>query len=176
MPDGPRTKGGGKILSSPHLAEGGAPALSEFEYGLIVSGNAFDRWIVRCMAAAGYPDFNRLDVLVLHIVNHRARNKRLADICFVLNIEDTHLVNYALKKLLKAGLVEAERRGKEALYRTSEQGMEACRRYRAVRETCLVETVKALGNFDEDEIATVARFLRALSGLYDQAARAAANF
>jgi predicted MarR family transcription regulator len=171
-----KTRGdGGKIVSSAHLADGGAPTLSEFEYGLIISGNAFDRWIVRCMAAAGYPDFNRLDVLVLHTVNHRARDKRLADICFVLNIEDTHLVNYALKKLVKAGLVAAEKRGKETLYRTSEEGAEACRRYREVREPCLVETVKALGNFDEDEIAAVARFLRALSGLYDQAARAATS-
>lgn len=166
---------GGKIVSSSHLADGGAPTLSEFEYGLIIAGNAFDRWIVRCMAAAGYPDFNRLDVLVLHTVNHRTRDKRLADICFVLNIEDTHLVNYALKKLVKAGLVEAEKRGKETLYRTSPEGAEACRRYREVREPCLVETVKALGNFDEDEIAAVARFLRALSGLYDQAARAATS-
>lgn len=149
--------------------------MSEFEYGLIISGNAFDRWIVRCMAAAGYPDFNRLDVLVLHTVNHRARDKRLADICFVLNIEDTHLVNYALKKLIKAGLVATEKRGKETLYRTSHEGAEACRRYREVREPCLIETVKALGNFDEAEIAAVARFLRALSGLYDQAARAATS-
>jgi len=175
MPDTSRNKSGGKIVSSAHLADGGAPALSEFEYGLIISGNAFDRWIVRCMAAAGYPDFNRLDVLVLHTVNHRARDKRLADVCFVLNIEDTHLVNYALKKLVKAGLVTAEKRGKESLYRTSDEGAEACRRYREVREPCLVETVKALGNFDEDEIAAVARFLRALSGLYDQAARAATS-
>jgi predicted MarR family transcription regulator len=175
MPDNPRNKTGGKIVSSAHLADGGAPALSEFEYGLIISGNAFDRWIVRCMAAAGYPDLNRLDVLVLHTVNHRARDKRLSDICFVLNIEDTHLVNYALKKLVKAGLVAAEKRGKESLYRTSDEGAEACRRYREVREPCLVETAKALGNFDEDEIAAVGRFLRALSGLYDQAARAATS-
>ena len=175
MPDTSRNKSGGKIVSSAHLADGGAPALSEFEYGLIISGNAFDRWIVRCMAAAGYPDLNRLDVLVLHTVNHRARDKRLSDICFVLNIEDTHLVNYALKKLVKAGLVAAEKRGKESLYRTSDEGAQACRRYREVREPCLVETVKALGNFDEDEIAAVGRFLRALSGLYDQAARAATS-
>lgn len=175
MPDTSRNKSGGKIVSSAHLADGGAPVLSEFEYGLIISGNAFDRWIVRCMAAAGYPDLNRLDVLVLHTVNHRARDKRLSDICFVLNIEDTHLVNYALKKLVKAGLVAAKKRGKESLYRTSDEGAEACRRYREVREPCLVETVKALGNFDDDEIAAVARFLRALSGLYDQAARAATS-
>jgi predicted MarR family transcription regulator len=166
---------GSQIVSSAHLADGGAPTLSEFEYGLIISGNAFERWIVRCMAAAGYPDCSALDVLVIHSVNHRTRDKRLADICFVLNIEDSHLVSYALKKLVKARLVEAEKRGKETVFRTTGEGAEACARYRAVRESCLVETVRALGNFDDTEIATVARFLRALSGLYDQAARAAAS-
>lgn len=164
-----------RIVSSAHLAAGSAPQLSEFEYGLIVAGHAFDRWIVRCMAAAGYPELGRLDTLVLHTVNHRAREKRLADICFVLNVEDTHLVNYALKKLAKAGLLEAEKRGKEAVYRTTEQGRTACARYREVRESCLVETVRALGPYDEQEIAAVARVLRALSGLYDQAARGAAS-
>jgi len=172
---GPDDDTGGPIVSSSHLADGAAPALSEFEYGLIIAGNAFNRWVVRCMAAAEYPDFNALDVLVVHSVNHRARDKRLADICFVLNIEDSHLVSYALKKLVKAELVEAERRGKETFFRTTAKGAKACARYRAVREPCLVETVKALGNFDEQEIAAVARLLRALSGLYDQAARAAAS-
>ncbi len=37
----------GHIVSSAHLAEGGVVELSEFEYGLIVAGHAFDRWIVR---------------------------------------------------------------------------------------------------------------------------------
>ena len=175
MPDTPRAGAGGKIVSSAHLADSGLPSLSEFEYGLFISGNAFERWIVRCMSGAGYPDFSPLEVMVVHTVNHRARDKRLADICFVLNIEDSHLVNYALKKLVRAGLVEAEKRGKETLYRTTRGGAEACARYREVREPCLVETVRALGNFDEEEIAAVARFLRALSGLYDQAARAAAS-
>lgn len=169
------TRKGGRIVSSAHLADGGAPSLSEFEYGLFVSGNAFQRWIVRCMAAAGYPDFSPLEVMVIHTVNHRARDKRLSDICFVLNIEDTHLVNYALKKLVKAGLVDAEKRGKETLYRTAAEGALACARYREVREPCLVETIKALGQFDETEIASVARVLRGLSGLYDQAARAATS-
>ena len=33
--------------------------LSEFEYGLIVAGNAFNRWVVRCMAAAGLKELPR---------------------------------------------------------------------------------------------------------------------
>ena len=170
---------GGKIVSSAHLADGGAPTLSEFEFGLIISGNAFDRWIVRCMAAAGYPELGPLDILVLHSVNHRDRAKRLSDICFVLNIEDSHTVNYALKKLEKLALITRSRRGKETLYATSVAGTAACLKYRELREDCLVTAFEALaggqGGDVRSQINETAELLRVLSGLYDQAARAAAS-
>jgi hypothetical protein len=89
-----------RILSSAHLAEGPAGELSEFEFGLIVAHNAFSRWAMRCMAAAGMADLTITDVLVLHHVRHRDRAKRLSDICFTLNYEDTHVVSYALRKLV----------------------------------------------------------------------------
>ncbi len=95
----------GPIVSSGHLASGALPALSEFEFGMIMTVHAFNRWMVRCMAAAGMPDLSPLDVLVLHNVNHRGKAKRLADVCLVLNIEDTHVVSYSLKKLEKLKLV-----------------------------------------------------------------------
>ena len=90
--------------------------LSELEFGLIVAWNAFSRWAVRCMAAAGCPELTITDVLVLHHICHRARNKKLGDICFVLNVEDTHVVGYSLKKLLAAGLAQGEKIGKEVFY------------------------------------------------------------
>ncbi|MCF6177776.1 MAG: winged helix DNA-binding protein, partial [Geopsychrobacter sp.] len=82
------------IVSSEHLTSPDSWQLSEFEYGMIIAHNAFTRWMIRCMSAAGHPDFSPLDVLVLHTVNHRKLEKRLADICFVLHVEDTHTVNY----------------------------------------------------------------------------------
>lgn len=127
------------------------------------------------MAAAGAPEMSALDVMVMHTVNHRTRSKRLADICFTLNVEDTHLVNYALKKLVKAGFVVATKQGKEAHYDASEEGRALCQRYREVRETCLIETVSALGSVENEEVGRAASVLRALSGLYDQAARAATS-
>ena len=102
----------GPIVSSGHLAAGAMPALSEFEFAMSMTVHAFHRWMVRAMAAAGTPDLSPLDVLVLHNVNHRGKAKRLADICLVLNIEDTHLVNYALKKLERLKLLKAGRKGK----------------------------------------------------------------
>lgn len=165
----------GAIVSSSHLANSVVPELSEFEFGLIVVDHAFSRWIVRCMAAAGLPGLAPLDVLVLHHVHHRARDKRLADIAFTLNVEDLHLVNYALKKLLAAGVVETTRAGKEVLYRTSEAGRKFIDRYRDVRERCLVAALSPQQG-DAETVQDTARTLRWLSGLYDQAARAATSF
>jgi len=162
------------IVSSAHLAGSGPEGLSELEYGLIVASGAFSRWVVRCMAAAGWPDLAYLDVLALHSVNHREREKRAADICFVLGVEDTHTITYALKKLVRLGLVERQRRGKEAFYGVTDQGRQACETYGEVRQACLLDALAALG-LEETALETAANRLRALSGLYDQGARAAAS-
>ncbi len=161
------------IFSARHLSDA-APELSEFEFGLIISTHAFQRWMVRCMTASGGADFSPLDVLVIHTVLHRDRAKKLADICLVLNVEDSYTVNYSLKKLLKAGLVGRERRGKETYYAVTDEGRALCERYREIREDCLVSSMTMVGS-SADEIGRMADFLRGLSGLYDQAARAATS-
>ncbi|AZG14618.1 MULTISPECIES: winged helix DNA-binding protein [Cupriavidus] len=165
---------GVNIVSSSHLVSVRSPELSEFEFGLNTAYNAYSRWVVRCMGAAGVRDLTFLDVLVLHHVNHRGRAKRLADICFVLNVEDTHLVTYSLKKLVGLGLVAGERVGKEATYATTEAGAEACARYREIREQCLTSNFTE-GSDENVEIGELARLLRVLTGLYEQAARSATS-
>ncbi|MPS26719.1 winged helix DNA-binding protein [Pigmentiphaga sp.] len=163
-----------RILSSAHLATGPHAELSELEFGLIIAHNAFSRWVVRCMAAAGVTDLAVTDVLVLHHVHHRERGKKLADICFTLNYEDTHVINYSLKKLAGLGLVRGEKLGKEVFYATTAEGAALIDRFRAVRGRCLLASVE--GELaDGASLSDVARRLRMLSGLYDQAARAASS-
>ena len=164
----------GPIVSSGHLASGAMPVLSEFEFGLILVSHAFHRWMVRCMAAAGMADLSPLDVLVLHNINHLGKPKRLADICLVLNIEDTHLVTYAVKKLERQKLVKSARHGKEKVVAVTPAGETLCLRYREIREGLLVKDVKGIG-FDHKALSEIAALMRALSGHYDQAARAAAS-
>lgn len=104
----------GPIVSSAHLAEGGSPGMSEVEYGLILASHAFSRWMVRCMAAAGLPGLSPpIEVLILHSIRHRDREKKLADICLVLDIEDTHIATYAIRKLESAGLLTTGKAAKE---------------------------------------------------------------
>jgi predicted MarR family transcription regulator len=162
------------IVSSAHLVSPDSAEMSEFEFGLIVAGNAFHRWIVHCMAAAGLKDLTPLDVLVLHHVSHRARDKRLADICFIMNVEDTHLINYALKKLQGLGVVASHKNGKDVTYAATESGRACVQRYRDIRESCLIDALRADNALNKD-IGDLARLLRVLSGMYDQAARAAAS-
>jgi len=163
-----------RIVSSRHLAEGDGWEASELEYGMIIAYNAFTRWMSRCMAAAGNADLTPLEILVLHNTNHRGREKRLADICFLLNIEDTHTVNYALRKLLKTGLLTSAQRGTAVFYSASPAGADLCEAYRDIRRSCFLETLPR-ADLGGEELRQIAARLRAISGQYDQASRAAAS-
>ena len=162
----------GPIVSSAHLAGGASPGLSEVEYGLIISWHAFSRWIVRCMAAVGVPGLSYVEVMILHTIRHRGRSKKLADICLVLDIEDTHVATYAIRKLEAAGLVMTGKAGKEKTVQITDKGADACARYAEVREKLLVASTQRVRP-DEESLSEIAAALRFLSGAYEQAARAA---
>lgn len=163
------------IVSSRHLATGENWPVSEFEFGLTVVNNAFQKWITKCASAAGQNDLSALDVLIIHNINHRDTPKRRIDICFVLNIEDSHTVNYALKKLLKPGLIKGEKQGKEIFYTMTAKGVSFCEEYKKIREQCLISDIQGSYRGNSEELSAIAEHLHSLSGLYDQAARAAAS-
>lgn len=162
------------IVSSEHLSNNHVSSLSEIEFGLIIAGSAFNRWMVHCVSAAGIDDLGALDVLVMHTVNHRKKPKKLADICLVLHIEDSYTATYAIKKLEKHGLVSSRKKGKEKYIEITPKGAEVCDKYRKIREACLLPSMDATGK-NNSELADIASVLRLLSGLYDQAARSAAS-
>ncbi len=130
--------------------------------------------IVSGMAAAGLPDLSPIDIMVLHSVQHRSRPKRMTDICLVLNIKDTHVVSYSIKKLERLKLISSHRQGKEKLVTSTAAGTKACEKYKVIREALLIEPIASLG-LDEATLSRMAGQMRTLSGYYDQAARAAAS-
>lgn len=144
--------------------------LSDFEFTLIILTHGFARWVEKCMEAAGSRGLSALDILVLHTVNHRARDRRVTDICMVLNVDDLHLVTYALKKLQAAGLVETRAIGRERHFRSTAAGDEACLNYRRIREQFLVPSLSWIAE-GRDVVPDVAAFLRTMTALYDQAGR-----
>ncbi|MGI9371995.1 MAG: winged helix DNA-binding protein [Hyphomicrobiales bacterium] len=162
------------IVSSSHLANSRVPELSEMEYALNLSFNGFQRWIVRGMAAAGYGEMSPLEVQILHVVVHRGKAKRMADIALMLNLEDIHTVSYALKKLEKGGFLKSGKSGKEKVVEATPHGERVCETYREIRERCLISALETL-NLDRQDLSRLSGLLRALSGIYDQAARSATS-
>jgi len=164
-----------RIVTSAHLVSEKSPELSELEFGLIIATHAFNRWVTRCMKAAGVKEMTAIDVLVLHHTNHRGMEKGVADICFVLNIEDTHVVSYSLKKLMAAGYIQSQKRGKEVFFSTTEAGAALCMKYRGIREACLMPGFSGTES-ENKQLGELAELLRTISGRYDQAARAASSY
>ncbi|ABQ62058.1 hypothetical protein H721_02743 [Brucella ovis IntaBari-2006-46-332] len=162
----------GPIVSSAHRAEGGSPAMSEVEYGLILASHAFSRWRVRCMAAAGLPGLSPIEILILHSIRHRDREKKLADICLVLDIEDTHIETYAIRKLEKARLLTTGKAAKEKTVKITAKGAEACAHYAQIRERLLVDST-ANARPSEETLSELAALLRFMSGAFNQATRSA---
>ena len=77
-----------------------------------MASNAFDMWFIKARLAVlaemeQSGDLGVLNIFCLHSANHRGHTKKLADICFKVNVEDSHTVNYALAKLVKYGLVQS---------------------------------------------------------------------
>lgn len=149
-----------------------ASHMTQFELAMIVARNAQEQWVLRCAATAGVKGYSSTDLLVLHMVGYGS--KRLADICFSLNIEDTHVVSYALKKLQRAKLVESTRLGKDTFFRPTEGGRDFIENYKLVRKQFLIRTLAKFSS-GELELDKLTDTLRVLSGLYEQAARSAEN-
>ncbi|MDB5727567.1 MAG: transcriptional regulator [Noviherbaspirillum sp.] len=71
-------------------------------------------------------------------------------------------------------LIEGKKVGKEVFYATSSKGIALIERFRDVRERCWLAGIK--GDIaDGRMLSETARRLRLLSGVYDQAARAASS-
>jgi predicted MarR family transcription regulator len=164
----------GATLAAPPTLQIRTAKLADVELSMVSAIHVFQRWIVCCMEVAGLKDLSVVDVLVLNHVNHPAHCRRLADICFVLNIEDTHVVAYSLRKLIALEVVRGDKHGKEVTYLTTPSGAQYLARYQAIRDQCLLDGLTVLG-LDDAVLKELAQFLRGMSGLYDQAARAASS-
>jgi predicted MarR family transcription regulator len=91
----------------------------------------------------------------------------------VLNIEDSHVASYSLKKLVDYGYAEYHQHGRDRLYRPTADGEDLCKRYLELRREALVAGL-SLDGADLDAISAAGRALTRLAGYYAQASRTAA--
>lgn len=148
--------------------------LSELELSLTVLWNSVRRWTSQRTKASSHPALSDLDVFLLHLLVYRDRQLRGIDLAFALSVDDMHLVLYSLRKLLKAEMVTSSKVGKEVFYAPTEAGRAHYANFLKERSKYLEPAMRFItkGEHDFDSLINV---LRALSGVYEQAARTAAS-
>jgi predicted MarR family transcription regulator len=148
--------------------------LSEMELSLTVLWNSVRRWLAQRSNANAINGLSDLDVFLLHLLVYRNKPLRGIDLAFALSIDDLHLVSYALKKLAKLDMITSSRAGKEVFYQATAKGRENYDEFISDRERYLEPAMGFLQKSDID-IEALNLALRTLSGIYEQAARAAAS-
>ena len=145
-------------------------SITRFEQSLQVLNNAFEQWVKRCGTHSGLGAFASIEIYILHVIGRAPEPRRIADICFALKIEDTHVVAYAVKKLMKAGLLKSSRSGKDTHFVTTQLGQERIASYAANKKKNLGAAV-AMFSDQEIDIEKLSDQLQFLSAVYEQAAR-----
>ena len=151
--------------------------VTEFEYAIWRFSAAFVRWQCDCMSCATAAGLSGQDAAILHVIRMRDQPKSLSEIARLLNRDDGANIQYSLKKLLTAGLIEkaASASKKQTSYTVSEAGAAATAAYSEHRRTILLTMIERLHDPAHD-IAHATRTLDLLIGIYDQASRIAATY
>lgn len=146
--------------------------LSEMELALTVLWNSVRRWMSQRSTGGAITGLSDLDVFLLHLLVYRNRSLRAIDLAFALSIDDMHLVSYSLKKLVKLRAMTSTKVGKEVFYAATEKGRKHYTEFLEDRHKYLEPALKYISHKNLD-LESLGALLRALSGVYEQAARSA---
>lgn len=161
-----------------HLARDASEInVAELEFALMRVTAAFERWQQDCVACCSSDNLGASDNAVLHVIRMHDRAKGLSEIARLLNRDDTSNLQYNLRKLSKAGLIEnagepGSKRG--AAYRASPKGIKLTDSFSEFRKELLISLIQGITNVDQQLEDTV-RLLNLLAGIYGQAACVAAT-
>jgi predicted MarR family transcription regulator len=144
--------------------------LTELEFSIFRVSAAFERWQSDCLACCHGGAFSGTDTAVLHVIRMHDRPKSISEIARLLKRDDVSNLQYGLRKLLKAGLIEkagAAGSKKDVTYQVTQLGADITSDYAEFRRELLISMTEAnSGNVDFASIATA---LNLMAAMYDQA-------
>jgi len=148
--------------------------LAELEFSIEHAIQAFYRWKSACMATVSGEKLSGDDTAILNLIRMNEEPKGLSDIAGLLNRTDTSNIQYALRKLLKLGLIERLGSARRtARYQVSQAGLKATEDYATLRAQILSPLLERLAITDADMVS-VAHLLDLLTSLYGQSTQTAA--
>jgi predicted MarR family transcription regulator len=161
-----------------HLAENDIELnFTELEFAILRINSAFDRWQRDCLACCVDGGLSGVDNAVLHTIRMHDRPKSISEVARLLNRDDLSNLQYSLRKLAKAGLIERAANGnskRSAAYQVTDRGTQVSDLFAQLRRELLLSLTGSINNLEED-IQTACKVLNLASGLYDHASTVAAS-
>lgn len=178
---GGRAKGSGAIAADAldrrwHLAETpGEVDFTELEFAVMRTFESFGRWQSECLAGCIDLAASGPENALLHMIRMNDRPKSVKELARLANRDDIPNIQYSLRKLIGAGLVERSGSGRTGVvYTVTERGRAVTDKYAAIRRALLIAAVEGVPDFRE-RLADATRTLNLLAGIYEEAARVAAT-
>lgn len=149
--------------------------LSEFEFAIFHVAAAFERWQSDCLACCHGHSFSGTDTAMLHVIRMHERPKSISEIGRLLKRDDQANLQYGIRKLLKAGLIEKSTTAgskKDVTYQVTRRGLDTTNQYAEFRRELLVATAQSIAAEVNFEAVTLG--LNMMAAVYDQASCVAA--
>lgn len=148
--------------------------VAEFELALICLAESFYR-IMRQSLASELHDhsISGQDNTILQTIHTRGKPKSISDLCRLLNRDDVSNVQYSVRKLQAAGLIEKSENSakKSTTYRTTEQGASVVAIFVNLRRELVIKSVAEQVDTPNERLGSAAQLAGILAGIYDRAAR-----
>ena len=145
-------------------------SITYFEYSVNRTAAALDRWNAECLAANTNLTPTSTDNFLLNVIRMKEKPKTISELARFLNRDDLANIQYSLRKLQKAGLIEKHGRSKRRgiSYCVTEKGREITDAFAKMRSHLLIEMMPAFEELQE-QLETTEKMLAVMQGLYDQA-------
>ncbi len=159
-----------------HLAQGSADAATaEMEFAIMRAFEGFGRWQSECLASVCDLAATGPENAMLHIIRMNERPKSIKEIARLMNRDDVPNIQYSLRKLIGAGLVERKGSGRGGVtYEVTAEGRRVTDDYGDVRRRILVAAIEAQPGLAA-RLVEATRTLMLLTGVYEDVARVAAT-
>jgi predicted MarR family transcription regulator len=151
---------------------------TEFEWAVIRFFEAFSRFVLTTgmVTIAADVDIKYEEHVILHVIRMQDRPKNSATIARLINRDDIPNIQYSLRKLESAGLVEKQKdkNSKTYSYIVTDLGVKLTDEYYKVRQEILMKRLEEIADVG-DKFEKGARLLSLLTGIYEEAARDSAT-
>jgi predicted MarR family transcription regulator len=150
--------------------------LTELEFAIFRVSAAFERWQGDCLGCCHGQSFSGTDTAMLHVIRMHDRPKSISELARLLKRDDLSNLQYGVRKLLKAGLVEKSRDAgskKDMTYQVTRLGRDVTDKYAVFRQELLISMTRATAG--QVDFEAIAKALNMMSAMYDQASCVAAT-